>query len=117
MPYVTSKMGAGVIYAIYGKTAGGLPYIQKEIVVNGGSGVMNKNLITPNGVVTSVSDEEAEMLKSNPLFKLHEANGYVKIHRTAKTKTNDLKEKDNSAQKTAEDYQKKGKKAPKVSKE
>lgn len=117
MSYVTSKMGAGVIYAIYGKTAGGLPFVQKEIEVKGGTGVMNKNLITPEGVVTSLSDEDIELLKVNPLFKLHQENGYVRIHKTEKAKLTDMQEKDNSAQKTASDYTKKGKKAPKVSKE
>lgn len=116
MPYITSTMGCGVNYAIYGKTAGGLSVIKKEIVVNGGTGVINKLYATPNGVVTEVTDEELELLEAHPLFKKHKAAGYIKVQKTEKVDTTDLQEKDKSAQLVEKDFTKKGKKAPKVNK-
>lgn len=116
MPYILSTMGCGVNYAIYGKTAGGLPVVKREIVVNGGAGVINKALITPQGVVTKVSDEELELLESNPLFRMHKAGGYVKVQKSEKTDTKDMTQKDASAQLVESDYTSKKKKAPKVAK-
>lgn len=123
MPYITSTMSASVSYAIYGKTAGGLPVITKEIVIEGGANVMSKKLLaTPNGVVTKVTDEELALLQEHPLFKLHEKNGFVRVSKSnpqedvVKVNTEDMEQKDASAQRVDSDYTKKGKKAPKVNK-
>lgn len=116
MAYVTSTMSAGINYAIYKKTAGGLSIVVKEITVNGGNGVINKNFITPEGVVTYLSDEDLELLENHPLFKTHKENGFVKVHKSEKVKIDDLQTKDLSAQKTPDDFTKKGKKPPKVNK-
>lgn len=121
MPYITSTMSASVSYAIYGKTAGGLPIVQKEIVIEGGANVMSKKLmVTPNGVVTKVTDEELALLEAHPLFKTHQKNGFIRVSKSnpqediAKVDTKDMQNKDASAQRVDSDYTKKGKKAPKV---
>ena len=121
MPYVTSTMSASVNYAIYGKTAGGLPVVEKEITIAGGANVMNKKLLaTPNGVVTKVTDEELELLEQHPLFKIHKQNGFVRVSKTNPQEdvmtvdTKDMQAKDASAQRVDSDYTKKGKKAPKT---
>jgi len=121
MPYITSTMSASVSYATYKQTAGGLPVIDKEIVIEGGANVMSKKLmVTPNGVVTKVTDEELELLEQHPLFKIHKQNGYVRVSKSnpqedvAKVDTGDMEQKDASAQRVDSDYTKKGKKAPKV---
>lgn len=116
MPYILSTMSAGVNYAIYGKTAGGLPVVKREIAIAGGSGVINKALVTPQGVVTKVSDEELELLESNALFRMHKAGGFVKVQKSDKTDTKDMEQKDASAQRVEADYTSKNKKAPKVAK-
>ena len=116
MPYITSTMGCGVNYAIYGKTAGGLSVIKKEIAINGGANVINKVFATPNGVVTKVTDEELELLEAHPLFRKHKAAGFIKVSKTEKLDTSDLKAKDNSAQLVEKDFTSKGRKAPKVNK-
>lgn len=116
MPYITSTMSNSVNYAVYGKSAGGLPIVVKEITINGGSNVINKTLVTPQGVVTQVSDADLELLEAHPVFKMHMENGYLKVHRLAKENTSGLEEKDNSAQRVDSDYTRRGKKAPKVSK-
>lgn len=121
MPYITSTMSASVSYATYKQTAGGLPVVDREIVIDGGANVMNKKLlVTPNGVVTKVSDEELELLEQHPLFKMHKANGYVRVSKSnpqediEKVDTGNMEKKDASAQRVNSDYTKKGKKAPKV---
>lgn len=121
MPYITSTMSASVNYAIYGKTAGGLPIVEKEITIDGGANVMAKKLLaTPNGVVTKVTDEELELLEQHPLFKIHKQNGFIRVSKTNPQEdvmtvdTKDMQAKDASAQRVDSDYTKKGKKAPKT---
>lgn len=116
MPYITSTLSSGVNYAIYGKTAGGLPVIKKEITINGGSNVINKLFVTPHGVVTEVSDEDLELLEAHPLFKRHKEAGFIKVSKSAKLDISSMEEKDKSAQLVEKDFTKKGKKAPKVAK-
>ena len=114
MPYVTSTMSASVKYAVYGTSAGGLPVVSKEIEVKGGTGVTNKALVMPEGVVTKVTDEELSLLKANPVFQMHQKAGYVKISALSTPNTKNLEEKDSSAQLTEQSFKKKGRKAPKT---
>ena len=114
MPYITSTMSAGVKYAVYGKTAGGLPKVVKEIEVKGGANVTDKTLYTPTGVVTKVTDEEMELLKNHPVFQMHQKAGFVKVSKLGGENTKNLQKEDNSAQPTAETFKKRGKKAPKT---
>lgn len=116
MPYITSTMGCGVNYAIYGKSAGGLPVVKKEITINGGANVINKVFATPNGVVTQVSDADLELLEAHPLFKRHKEAGFIKVTKTEKVDVVGLESKDKSAQLVEGDFTKKGRKAPKVNK-
>lgn len=116
MPYIISTLSSNVTYAVYGKATGGLPIVKKEITVNGGTGVLNKTFVTPNGVVTEVSDADLEILEAHPLFKRHKDNGFIKIVKSPKVDTSNMAEKDSSAQLVEKDFTKKGKKAPKVAK-
>lgn len=116
MPYILSTMSTGVDYALYEKTPSGLTIVKKTISINGGANVMDKHFITPMGVVTKVSDADLELLNANPVFKAHKAAGYIKIQKTNKVETSNMEKKDGSAQPTAEDFVKKGKKAPVVAK-
>lgn len=116
MPYITSTLSNSVNYAIYGSTAGGLPVVKKEIIIEGGSNVINKLYATPHGVVTKVSDEDLELLEAHPLFRRHKEAGFIKVSKSEKLDTSSMEEKDTSAQLVDKDFTKKGKKAPKVSK-
>lgn len=50
------------------------------ILIEGGAGVASKNLITPRGVVSGPFDEsQITYLQANPVFQLHEKNGFVTI--------------------------------------
>lgn len=116
MPYITSTLSNSVNYAIYGKTAGGLPVIKKEIIIEGGSNVINKLYATPHGVVTQISDEDLELLEAHPLFRRHKEAGFMKVSKSEKLDISSMEEKDTSAQLVDKDFTKKGKKAPKVNK-
>ena len=39
----------------------------------------NDRLITPRGVVTEITEEQADYLRANKVFQLHEKNGFVQI--------------------------------------
>jgi hypothetical protein len=98
-------MTSAVGYTFYEKVAGyespenkrmpslpQIPRISKTILINGGAGipsetsgmgemVKDKNgipLWTAHGVVTSISDQDYELLRTNVVYKKHEEKGYVR---------------------------------------
>ena len=120
MKYVVSKLAASMEYTLYEKVEGGKQTAVGSISVQGGAGVANKRtLVTPQGVVTSISEKQAEQLAANPVFKIHAENGMIAIldkDPVDADKAAKGLDPDASAQLTPEDYQKKGKKAPKTGK-
>lgn len=83
MPHVVSKLAAGVDYVLYEKTGSGKLVAIGAVSIDGGASVANKKtLYTPDGVVTPISDQDAEMLALDPVFQEHLANGSVKLLRT-----------------------------------
>lgn len=106
--FITSRMAAGVEYAFYKKTANGANIVDKTIIINGGSDVINKKtLITPTGVVTEISKDDLDLLYTNPVFKKHLEEGYLTINDNEKAadKAGDKLEKDKSSQIVPEDYE------------
>ena len=60
------------------------------IVVMGGAGVTNRvSLDTPNGVATSVTSEQFNLLKENESFKSFVKNGYMS-HSTFKNNADNV---------------------------
>lgn len=78
---VFSTMSAAVRYVDWKPGAGeGAPAQEGEsVVVKGGAGVADKNIVTPRGVATMVTEAQAAMLRANAVFKLHQANGFVSL--------------------------------------
>ena len=117
MIYVTSKMAAGVTYAFYAQNDNRINIVTDEITINGGADVINKrSLETPSGVVTEITEEQYEKLKTHPLFRQHLENGALAVlgtEKEAKTADKNLKE-DVSRQLKPSDYEKKGKRKPKT---
>ena len=109
MGFITSKMAAPVTYAFYSRGANKINVVVDSITINGGANVINKrSLETPQGVVTEISDDKLDKLKSHPVFQKHLRNGAVAIlgtEKEAKKADKDLKE-DKSSQLTPEDYEK-----------
>ena len=122
MPYIVSSLSSDNRYAFYEKTNGNVLRVKREILIKGGANVTDKKtLITPNGAVTEVSEEELELLKTNVGFKNHLEKGFLKIVETsnkykAEEAAEKMKAKDKSAQRTPADYEKEGKKAPRTRK-
>lgn len=91
----------------------------KGVLIKGGANSQDKRtMITPRGVATVVTAEELEQLKADPAFMGFVERGFMSFDEKAKH-GHDAEErgaemdKDKSAQDTAEDYKKMGKKAPK----
>ena len=109
MAFITSKMAAGVKYAFYSQNGNRINIVTDTIEVLGGADVINKrSLDTPHGVVTELTDEQIEKLKTHPLFQLHLKNGAVAIFGSEKEakKAETSLEEDKSAQITPADYEK-----------
>jgi hypothetical protein len=81
--------------------------VKWSIEIKGGANVASKNLITPYGVLTVVTDEELLLLQSNTSFNNHVERGFItvekkksEVERVAKN----MKKKDSSAPLTPEDF-------------
>jgi rRNA maturation endonuclease Nob1 len=89
-----------------------------EILIRGGHGVahrqVNGGLVTPQGVVTEVSDEELAFLKKDETFATHLKHGFVKVLTPVAAKAapekvaKDMTAADASAPLTDKDFKKGG---------
>ena len=108
MNYIYSTLTAPNLYTNYVKSNSDLPIVESKVLINGGANVASKNLITPYGVVTSVTDEQLEALQQNDDFKLHVENGFIKIS-TAKEDADvvaaDMNSRDDAAPIVPQDYE------------
>ena len=108
--YVFSRLSNNQNYTVWEESKGSKEQqtrLKKKVIkISGGADVIGKkSLSTPQGVATTVTVEEAELLKKNPMFKRHAERGHVRIddksHEADKV-GKDL-ERDKSAQKTGKD--------------
>ena len=120
MKYVVSKLSFGQEFSFYAPNEGGGPAVKiGGILVKGGCNVRNEHslVMTTDGVVTELSDEDAVRLAAHPVYQMYEKNGAMRLVGTrgdARSASGDLIEKDGSAQLTEKDFKKKGRKAPKA---
>jgi len=77
--YVYSKLANSQKYTTYRQGGADLQVIDHEVLIAGGAGVANKSLITPQGVMTPVTDFDLDHLRQNHVFKLHEKNGFIRV--------------------------------------
>lgn len=77
--YVYSTLASDVAYTNHEQGGADLPVALPPVFIKGGAGVANDRLVTPRGVVTEVSEEQGAYLQANPVFQLHQKNGYVMI--------------------------------------
>jgi hypothetical protein len=81
--------------------------IPKTVVIKGGHGIANSNIITPYGVRTEVSDEAYAAIKDCSVLKLHIENGFIKVESAkddAEKVAADMTGRDLSAPMTENDY-------------
>lgn len=69
--YIYSTLSASVAYEVDGG---------REILIAGGANIPDKHFLTPQGVVTSVTEEDLALLKKSRVFDLHAKNGFLKWH-------------------------------------
>lgn len=115
--YVYSTASTNVAYAQYGEAAGNAPRpVIRRVVVKGGANVANKHVITPYGIATQISDEDAAFLATDPNFLRHQKAGHVKLEfrrLDPEVVAGDMQGRDRSAPLVEGDYP--PGKAPKVS--
>lgn len=77
--HVFSRASSDTCYVEWIKGGADLPSRGRSVIVKGGHGVATKNLLTPLGVHTEVTDEEMEILKANHVFQKHLKIGSVVV--------------------------------------
>ena len=106
MPYVVSTMSNDQRYTdwdipnLEGSKVARPAQARASVLIKGKANVITKNLITPEGVITQVSDEQLEVLKRVKLFQTHVDNGSLKImgREVAPEKAvRDMRDRDESA--------------------
>ena len=107
MPYIYSTLTCDQEYSAHGEAVdGGVKPVLSSVIINGQANLTNRQLITPLGVATFVTDEQMKVLNSSSMFKRHLAAGYLTVDKS-KTDANkvakDMVKKDNSAPITADD--------------
>jgi len=96
-----------MVYTFYKKLDGVGNVVEHEVRIEGGANLADKNVITPRGVMTAISDDDAELLKDHPVYKMHNANGFVTIEDRKfdiERVVSDLTSKDASAPLVPEDF-------------
>ena len=107
--HVYSKMSADVTYNDYiGGDDGTLHRVAHKVTIKGGAGVANKNIITPLGVHTEITEAEKDLLLKNGVFRKHMDGGFVTIEQSKEdpdhVATNMTQGPDPSAPLTPEDF-------------
>lgn len=109
MPIITSTLSCSQDYTLYRPSAAGdkgMPILVGVVRVNGGANCIDKHFITRDGVVTTVTDEQLELLEKNPDFARHKENGFIKVAKIKAVSVKSMKKKDKSAQLTESDFDK-----------
>ena len=98
--YVFSTLTSSVEYRNYGEGGADMPHVDRSVLIVGGTNIPDKRLITPYGVMTTISAEDFSWLQDNELFKLHQKNGYITVRDKAadpEKVATDMKTRDESA--------------------
>lgn len=114
--YIVSHESASVEFPRWIRTKTGLD-AQGSVLINGGAGVINKKTMeTPKGVITEVTKDELDFLKTQTLFNEKVKNGSFEIVETEKKAKESSKKgkKDKGAQLTAKDFEEAGQTPPMV---
>ncbi len=115
--YIVSYESASVEFPRWVRTPNGVD-ASSAVLIKGGANVINKKtMATPTGVITEISKEDLEFLKTQSLFNEKVKNGSYEIvegEKKAKERAKVRKEKDKGAQLTAKDFEDSGMTPPKV---
>lgn len=106
--FVVSTLSAPQLYQNWKVGAADLPIPDGAAVrIEGGANVASKNLVTPRGVVTKVTEEQYAYLLANRHFQDHVAKGFIEVMEApvdGDTAAASLESKDKSAPLTPDDF-------------
>ena len=114
--YIVSHESASVEFPKWVRTKTGVD-AQGSIIINGGAGVINKKTMeTPKGVITEITKEDLDFLKTQTLFNEKvKAGSYEIVESEKKAKESSKRgKKDKGAQLTAKDFEESGQTPPMV---
>lgn len=80
--HIASTLTSDQAYTIFsGVEAEGkkLPKAERRIVINGGTGVANKHLVTPQGVITEIDEAQLQQLQKVPMFNRHVKAKFITV--------------------------------------
>lgn len=110
MFYVYSTLTCDNFYVLYAKNESkDISVAQKKILIRGGHGVATKHFVTPQGVLTQISDEDMEILQKDIHFQNHVKKGFIKFEKKKSEPekvAQDMAQKDGSAPLTPKDFEK-----------
>lgn len=110
MAFIYSTLTCDNEYTEWKKT-GDQQSAVRSVLIKGGHGVMNKNFLTPLGIVTEVSDDDMRFLMNNSAFKFHLEGGFLKVEEKSYESEKvaaDMTGADASAQLTPADFEEGG---------
>jgi hypothetical protein len=81
---VYSTLACSQVYGPYTKGGGDLPRREVSVHIKGGAGVSNKHFLTPQGVVTTITQEELALCRQDLVFLQQEAAGYLVVDEKGK---------------------------------
>lgn len=81
--HVYSKLANNQKYTIYKDKApdegNEFKQVAHQVLIVGGAGLADKHLVTPMGVHTEITEEDAQALLNNHVFNLHRKNGHITL--------------------------------------
>ncbi len=80
MPYIYSTLTADNTYVDYKQDPHNKTHqMAGSVTIKGGANLSSKNLITPLGMLTTVTEKELETLQANLAFKRHVRRGFIRV--------------------------------------
>lgn len=99
--YVYSTLSCDNSYTNYRSNhSNDMPVVHERVLIKGGANIATKLFGTPAGVMTSVSDNELEILEKNPVFQTHKDKGFITVRKSqvdVERAASDMEAKDSSA--------------------
>ena len=123
MLYIVSTMSTSVVYCRYDNSRKDINVLKDSVEIKGKTGVADKKTLTAinGGTITPITEQQYAWLKDDPLFKLHESKGFLRVEKSKMTAENKAERtaevKDKSAQLTKEDFKQQGIETPKTTEE
>lgn len=121
MLYVVSTMSSSVEYCKYDNSRKDINVLKESVVIKGKTGVADKKTLitTTGGTITPITEQQYSWLKDDPLFKLHEKAGFIRVEKSKTSAENKAEKeaevKDKSAQLTDKDFEEQQMEKPVVS--